>query len=107
MNMDVQRTERIQRPQLFNVVCDILGTAVLMPAWCSFFTIAVVRVQDPRVASATPFSSHHQGYHGTIWRIFDTLPKPKQLLFLLLEMMLVYVAASETLCTAAQLIQIT
>lgn len=92
--MEVQRTERIQRPQLLNVFCDILRLAVLMPAWCSFFTIVVARVQDPRATSAIPFSSHSRQYHGTFIRTLDTLPKRKYLLLLLLKVNFVHVAVS-------------
>jgi hypothetical protein len=68
MNMEVQSTERIQRPQLLNVDCDIFLPAVLMPARCSFLTIAVVRVQGPRQRQQFRFhtiinGTEHLQYH--------------------------------------------
>ena len=68
MDMEVQSTERIQRPQLLNVVCDIILPAVLMPAWCSFLTNAVVRVQGPGQRQQFLFhtiisSTEHLQYH--------------------------------------------
>ena len=101
MNMEVQSTERIQQPQLLKVACDIFGPAVLRPAWCSLVTISIVRVQDPRVTSAFPVSSLFRRYNGTFLRTFDTLPERYSLLFLLLELMFVYIAVSEITCAAA------
>lgn len=45
--MEVQSTDKIQRPQLLKFVCAILRLTVLTTAWCSLFTIVVVRVQGP------------------------------------------------------------
>ena len=101
MNIEVQSTERIQRPQLLRVVRDILRLVVLRPAWYSLLTIAVVRVQGPRATSALPFTLHCERHNGTFLRTLDTLPKRKRLLLFLLELMVVYCTASEALRTAA------
>jgi hypothetical protein len=105
MNMEVQSTERNQRPQLLNVAFDILSPTVLMPAWCSFLTITVVRVQGPGNVSISVFMPSAQ-YHGTILGTLDTLPKRSRLFLLLIELKFVHVAASPTLCAAAQPIRI-
>jgi len=65
MNIEVQSTERIQRPQLLSVDCDILLPTVLMPAWCSVLTIVVVRVQGPGQRQQFRF---HTIINGTVPR---------------------------------------
>lgn len=47
MNIEVQSTDRIQRPQLLSVVEGTLPRAGSESTWCSSLTIAIVRVQGP------------------------------------------------------------
>jgi hypothetical protein len=89
MNMEVQSTERIQRPQLLNVSADGLRAVMLAPAWCSSLTITVVRVQGPRATSAFPDPPQHERHIGTFIKTFDTLPKYRLLLLFLLKLILV------------------
>ena len=105
--MDVQSTERIHLPQPSKFFVGIVWLVILRPAWPSFLTIAVVRVQGPRTTSALVFSLHHEQHNGTFLRTFDTLPKHNPLLLFPLILILLQSTSSKNLRIAAHSIRIT